>query len=706
MKNTKDFEITLGDRPLKVKVNVAEQAGGSCLVQYGETSVLGASTMSSRKLDTDFFPLTVEYQEKFYAAGKILGSRFTRREGNPTVKEILSGRVVDRSIRPLFPTDLRQDTQVILYCLTWDEQNSPTPIAALSASLSLGVSDIPWNGPIACVQIGRINGELILNPTYEQKDKGDLNIIFSAAEINNEVVINMIEVMAEEVGEEAINQAVAFAKPYLKQLIDFQKEIIAACGKAKQEFESLYPNSELEKEIKNFLGTTLEEAIAEKDDDARELKINQVKEALLADLAVTHPDGSYKKYIATFFEEEINKLVHELATKKKQRIDGRGFEEIRPLSASIDLLPRVHASALFTRGMTHALSILTLGAPGDQQILEGIDFIGKKRYLHHYNFPPYSSGEVKQMRGQGRRELGHGMLAENALRPVIPEFTEFPYTIRVVTEILSSNGSTSMASTCGSTLALMAGGVPLKRPVAGISIGLMTDLSGGKDYELLTDIKGAEDHYGDMDFKVAGTEQGITAIQLDVKIGGLTEEMISRTLEKAKTARFQILEVIKGAITEPRKEVSQYAPVISHFTINPEKIGELIGPKGKTINEIIDRYGVNIDIEDSGDVYVSGKDRDSVAQAQKIAYAIVKEFKIGEIIEDAKIVRIAEYGAFAEISPTGVWGLIHISQLANKRVAKTEDIVKIGDVVRVKVIGVDDQGKVSLSLKDAQNSAQ
>lgn len=310
------------------------------------------------------------------------------------------------------------------------------------------------------------------------------------------------------------------------------------------------------------------------------------------------------------------------------------------------------------------------------------------------------------MRGQGRRELGHGMLAENALRPVIPEFTDFPYTIRVVTEILSSNGSTSMASTCGSTLALMAGGVPLKRPVAGISIGLMTDLSGGKDYQLLTDIKGAEDHYGDMDFKVAGTEQGITAIQLDVKIDGLTADMISKTLEKAKTARFQILDVIKGAIAEPRKEVSQYAPVISHFTINPEKIGELIGPKGKTINQIIDKYGVNIDIEDDGNVYVSGKDRDSVNQAQKIAYAIVKEFQIGEIIEDAKIAKIAEYGAFAEISPTGTWGLIHISQLANKRVAKTEDVVKMGDVVRVKVIGIDDQGKISLSLKDAQNSAQ
>ncbi len=694
----KTYKLELAGRELKIEFNdFAEQAAGSCFVQYGDTLVLSTAAMSKmEKLNQDFFPLTVEYEEKFYAAGKIRGSRFFRRESKPTDEAICNARLIDRTIRPLFPQELTREVQVVATVLSWDNQNEPDVLGILAASMALSCSNIPWQGPTSAVRIGIDGDNFILNPTYEQRGKGKVDVVFTVTEKNNELLINMIEGGFDEINEETIAKAFQFAKPFLQKLIDFQKDIIKEIGEEKISLPISPIDLDLKTKLRNFIGEKLEKAIFQKE------KSNRIDdlEALKADLFefVKQENPEKASFIGKFFDEEINILIHEKAIKEEKRADGRKMDEIRELSCSAGLLPRTHGSGLFRRGQTHALSILTLGSPSDQQLLEGMEIVGKKRFMLHYNFPPYSTGETKPMRGPGRREIGHGMLAEKALLPLIPNHEEFPYTIRVVTEILSSNGSTSMASVSSSSLALMDAGVPIKTAATGISLGLMSDDKG--NYKILTDIQGPEDHHGDMDFKIAGTKNGITAIQMDVKISGITENIFKETLERGKKARTQILGVISGTLKAPRPELSPFAPRILTIQINPEKIREVIGPGGKIINEIIDQCGVQIDIEDSGKVFIMAEKEEAAKKAVEWIQNITREVKVGEIFQ-GKIKRILDFGAFAEILP-GQDGLIHISQLASHRVEKVEDIVNIGDIVPVKVISIDDQGRINLSLKDAK----
>lgn len=694
----KIYKLDLAGRELKIEFNdFAEQAAGSCFVQYGDTLVLSTAAMSKmEKLNQDFFPLTVEYEEKFYAAGKIRGSRFFRRESKPTDEAICNARLIDRTIRPLFPQELTREVQVVATVLSWDNQNEPDVLGILAASMALSCSNIPWQGPTSAVRIGIDGDNFILNPTYEQRGKGKVDVVFTVTEKNTELLINMIEGGFDEINEETIAKAFQFAKPFLQKLIDFQKDIIKEIGEEKISLPISPIDLDLKTKLRNFIGEKLEKAIFQKE------KSNRIDdlEALKADLFefVKQENPEKASFVRKFFDEEINILIHEKAIKEEKRADGRKMDEIRELSCSAGLLPRTHGSGLFRRGQTHALSILTLGSPSDQQLLEGMEIVGKKRFMLHYNFPPYSTGETKPMRGPGRREIGHGMLAEKALLPLIPNHEEFPYTIRVVTEILSSNGSTSMASVSSASLALMDAGVPIKTAATGISLGLMSDDKG--NYKILTDIQGPEDHHGDMDFKIAGTKNGITAIQMDVKISGITESIFKETLERGKKARTQILDVISGTLKAPRPELSPFAPRILTIQINPEKIREVIGPGGKIINEIIDQCGVQIDIEDSGKVFIMAEKEEAAKKAVEWIQNITREVKVGEIFQ-GKIKRILDFGAFAEILP-GQDGLIHISQLADHRVEKVEDIVNIGDIVPVKVISIDDQGRINLSLKDAK----
>ena len=528
------FQIEIAGRNLEVGIrNLAEQANGDVLVRYGDTLVLATCVMSKYELEKDFFPLTVEYEERFYAAGKIRGPRYTRRESRPPDQAICNARLIDRAIRPRFPKSLKNEVQVVVTVLSWDGQNDPDILGLMASSLALAISDIPWSGPLAAVRIGRVNDEFILNPTYEQREKSDLDLTIAGVEKNREILINMIEAEAEEVLEEIILKATEFAKPYLKKLIDFQNQIIKKTGKEKILIEAPLRDLELEKEIREFLGKRLETALYQKDKADRMAEVNNLKEELSYFIEGKYPGKGKTKYALDFFEKEIERLVQENIIKREVRPDGRKLDELRKIHCEAGLLPRTHGSGLFCRGQTKALSILTLGAPGDQQLLEGIEVIGKtKRFMHHYNFPPYSTGEIKMMRGPGRRDIGHGMLVEKALLPLIPSFEEFPYTIRVVSEILSSNGSTSMASVSSSSLALMDAGVPIKTPGAGIAVGLMQDQKG--NYKVLTDIQGPEDHYGDMDLKIAGTKKGVTAIQMDVKIEGITEKILKDALNQGK----------------------------------------------------------------------------------------------------------------------------------------------------------------------------
>jgi polyribonucleotide nucleotidyltransferase len=692
------FKLELAGRELKIEFNdFAEQASGSCFVQYGDTLVLSTAVMSKiEKLSQDFFPLTVEYEERFYAAGKIRGSRFFKRESKPTDEAICNARLIDRTIRPLFPQELTREVQVVTTVLSWDNQNEPDVLGILAASLALSVSNIPWQGPTSAVRVGIENDNFILNPTYEQRVKGTVDVVFTATEKNNELLINMIEGGFEEIGEDAVAKAFQFAKPFLKKLIDLQKDIIKEMGEPKISLPEPAIDSELEIKLRNFLGEKLEKALFQKEKSERVDDLEMLRADLLKFVERENPEKA--PFVHKFFDEEINILIHKKAIDQEQRADGRKIDELREISCQAGLLPRTHGSSLFRRGQTHALSILTLGSPGDQQLLEGMEIVGKKRFMHHYNFPPYSSGETKPMRGPGRREIGHGMLAEKALLPLIPNHEEFPYTIRVVTEILSSNGSTSMAAVSASCLALMDAGVPIKTAATGISLGLMSDGKG--NYKILTDIQGPEDHYGDMDFKIAGTKNGITAIQMDVKISGITETIFKEALEQGKKARTQILETMGKTLSAPRPELSPFAPRILTLQINPEKIREVIGPGGKIINEIIDECGVQIDIEDSGIIFIMGEKEEAAKKALEWIQNITREVKVDEIFQ-GKIKRIMAFGAFAEILP-GQEGLIHISQLAPWRVEKVEDIVKIGDIVPVKVISIDEQGRINLSLKEAK----
>lgn len=720
-----EFKLKIEGHELIVEFqNLAERANGSCLLRHGDTLVLATVVMSEYDAKgLGFFPLTVEYEERYYAAGKIKGPRYIKRESRPSDEAICNARMIDRTIRPLFPKNLNREVQVVNTILSWDGQNDPDLLGLMASSLALTTSVIPWSGPVAAIRVGRIDDKFILNPTYEERGKSQMDLIFAGVQENDELLINMVEGGFEELEESLVVEALKFAQPHLKKLVDFQKEISKKISKEKIVLPTPASDLELEKEVKEFLAGKLEAAFYQKDGLEQTARVNALKEELICFIEEKCPDGSAQNLtsplslrVSSIFEEEIDKLIHQKIIKEGKRPDGRKLDELRQLHCQAGLLPRTHGSGLFCRGQTKALSILTLGAPGDQQLLEGMEIVGKKRFMHHYNFPPYSVGEVKPMRGPGRRDIGHGMLAEKTLLPLIPSIEDFPYTIRVVSEILSSNGSTSMASVSSSSLALMDAGVPIKRPAAGIALGLMVEedcsspastkalATSEKKYKILTDIQGPEDHHGDMDFKIAGTEKGITAIQMDVKIRGITEKIIKETLEKGKEARIQILKEITKVLANPRTELSPFAPRILTLQINPEKIREVIGPGGRVIHEIMGECQVLIDVEETGKIFVTAEKKEAAEKAVAWIKNITREVKIGEVFQ-GKIKRILDFGAFAEILP-GQEGLIHISQLAPFRVNKVEDIVKIGDVVPVKVISIDEQGRINLSLKEAKSPAR
>lgn len=687
------FKMELGGRELSVETgNLAEKTNGYALVRYGDTVVLATAVMADKKMEQDFFPLTVEYEERFYAAGKILGSRFMRRESRPSDEAILTARAIDRTIRPLFPKNLRKEVQVVVTCLSWDGQNDPDVIGLLAASVALGISDIPWQGPLTAIRVGQIDTDFILNPTYEEREKIKMDFLFSGPSAD---IINMIELEGGQIEEKVILDAWQFARPSAEKLLEFQKEIVAKVGKKKIEIEEPVKDLALETEIREFIGNRLEESLYPKDGKASDH--SALREETIYYIEGKYPGMGKASYVKKFLEEEVNELIHKNIVRKDKRPDGRKIDEVRGLDMIVGLLPRTHGSGLFMRGQTKALSILTLGAPADVRLLEGMEIRGKKRFMHHYNFPPYSSGEVKPMRGPGRREIGHGMLAEKALFHLVPNFDEFPYTMRVVTEILSSNGSSSMASVSAASLALMDAGVPIKEPAAGIAIGLMRD---GKDYKVVADIQGPEDHHGDMDFKIAGTKNGVTAIQMDVKIDGIDEKIFKEALELAKKSRLHILGKMADVLAAPRQNLSPWAPRILSLQIKPEKIREVIGPGGKVINEIIEKCEVSIDIEDSGKVFITAEKEEAANKALEWVSNIVREVKVGEVFQ-GKVKRIMNFGAFVEILP-GQEGMVHISQLAPYRVGKVEDIVKIGDIVPVKVIEIDDLGRINLSMKEVR----
>ena len=694
------FEVKVGDKTITIKTtNWTEQASGSCLVQCGETEVLVTAVVSPfTREGQDFFPLTVEYEEKFYAAGKIYGSRFMKRESRPTDEAVLTSRMIDRAIRPLFPKDFKKDVQVIITCLSWDGENDTDILGLIGASFALSISNIPWSGPLGAIRVTRNNGKWVFNSSYADRKEADMDLTLAAIAKDGDILVNMIEMGAKEVQEKDVLEAYESAKKELKKIIDFQVEAAKKIGKTKDIFEPAV-ELEIENEIKDFLGDKLEKAIDNAPAGEKNLGATEIlKQELIKYLQEKHPGEGKEKQVLAFFEKEIERLIIKNIIEKDKRPDGRKSTEIRALSCEVGVLPRTHGSAVFFRGLTRVLSILTLGGPGDQQILEGMEIVGKKRFLHHYNFPPFSSGETAPMRGPKRREIGHGALVEKALLPVIPEPAVFPYTIRIVSEVVSSNGSTSQASVCASTIALMDAGVPIKAPVAGISIGLAKDEQTGK-YKVLTDIQGPEDHYGDMDFKVAGTRDGITAIQMDIKIDGIDKKIMEEALSRAKDARFKILDIIKKEIPEPRKSLSPHAPKISIIQINPEKIGAVVGPKGAVINKLIEEFGVTIDIEDTGLVFITGQDEKMVQGAADRIKGMTDEVEVGKIYQGT-VRKIMDFGAFVDIAG-GQSGLVHISKFVPQKIDRVSDIVKEGETIPVKVTGIDELGRINLSAIDA-----
>lgn len=681
------FKLDLGGKELKLEMGqLAQQANGSVVATYGGTTVLATCVMGRQAKEIDYMPLMVNYEEKLYAAGKIKGSRFIKREGRASDEAILTGRAIDRCLRPLFDKRIRNDIQVVLTVLSFDKENDPDIPALIAASTALLISSIPWDGPVAGVRIGHVDGQMVLNPSYEQREKGDLDLIVTGKDGK----INMFEVGAKEVSEEIVLSAIEFAQEYISQLNDFQKKIQKEIGVEKTVLELKEPSKELVAKTKKFLEGKLEKALFVADRVGRQEAINKLSDELTADL-----EDEEKKQAEDILDEEINLAVHQNALEKNKRPDGRKLDEVREITCNIALLSQTHGSGLFQRGATQALSIVTLGGPRDEQIIDGMEADEKRRFFHHYNFPPFSVGEAGPMRGPGRREIGHGALAERALMPLIPSKDNFPYTIRVVSEIMSSNGSSSMASVSGSSLALMDAGVPMKEAATGIAMGLM--IKDEKNYKVITDIQGEEDHHGDMDCKVAGTKNGITACQMDIKVSGVTIEMIKDALQDAKKARLGILETMNKAIGTHRPDLSPMAPRVLILQINPEKIGTVIGQGGKVINEIIDKTGAKIDIEDDGTVYIISTDKDSGEKALDWVKGLVREAKPGEVFQ-GKVVKILDFGAFVEILP-GQDGLVHISEMSSTRVEKVEDVVKLGQVVKVKVKGIDDKRRINLTMK-------
>ena len=697
----KSFSMELAGRTLTVDVGrVAAQANGAAFMHYGDTVVLSTATASDKPREgIDFFPLSVEFEEKLYAVGKIPGG-FNRREGKASENATLTARVIDRPMRPLFPKDYRNDVTLNNLVMSVDPECSPELTAMLGSAIAVSISDIPFDGPIAATQMGLIDGELIFNPTANQKQVSDLAL--TVASTRDKVI--MIEAGANEVPEDKMIEAIFAAHSLNQEIIKFIDTIVAECGKPKHTYESCEIPSELWDDMTVAVtGEEMEEAVFTDVKQVREENIKKLTEKLEERYAEEHPD--WLPLIGEALYKYQKKTVRKMILKDHKRPDGRAITQIRPLAAEIDLLPRVHGSGMFTRGQTQILNACTLAPLSERQKLDGLDENEtSKRYMHHYNFPSYSVGETKPSRGPGRREIGHGALAERALLPVLPSEEEFPYAIRTVSETLESNGSTSQASVCASSLSLMAAGVPIKSAVAGISCGLVTGDS-DDDYLVLTDIQGLEDFFGDMDFKVAGTHKGITAIQMDIKIHGLTRPIIEEAIARTREARLYILdEVMKPVIAEPRPEVGKYAPKITQIQIDPTKIGDVVGKQGKVINRIIDETGVKIDIEDDGSVSVCGTDKEMIGRAITIINRIVNDVEPGEIIT-GRVVRIMNFGAFVELAPNKD-GLVHISKLAQKRVGKVEDVVNIGDEVTVKVLEIDRMGRINLSMKDVPQDAK
>ncbi len=686
------FETELAGRPLKVEVGkMAQLAAGSCLVRYGETEVLCSVTMADKPREgVDFFPMSVDFEEKLYSVGKIPGS-FQRREGKASEKATLASRVIDRPIRPLFPKDMRNDVGIVATVMSVDPDCSPEITAMIGVSIALSISQIPWDGPVSSVSLGLVDGEFVINPTVEQREKTQMTVtVASTADL-----VAMIEAGANEISDEVMFDGIMYAHSVNQQVVEFIKSIQAEVGKPKVDFPSNDPSEELFEAIKTFAIDDVKFALDTDDKRIRDERLLPIYEKVHAEFDEKFPEEAEKIDDCMYKLQKF--IVRRWLLDENKRVDGRGINDMRPLNAQVDLLSRVHGSGMFTRGQTQVLTVATLGSARDAQLLDGIDEEESKRYIHHYNFPSYSVGETKPSRGPGRREIGHGALAERALVPVIPSMEEFPYTIRLVSEVLSSNGSTSQASVCGSTLALMAAGVPIKAPVAGISCGLITE---GDRFMTMVDIQGLEDFFGDMDFKVAGTKNGITAIQMDLKVHGLTPEIIKEALQKTHDARNHIIDnVMLPCIAEPRAELSKYAPKLLSTKIDVEKIGDVIGKQGKVIQKICAECNCKVDVEEDGSIFVTAQDIEDARRALDIIETIAKDPEVGAIYKGV-VTRLMSFGAFVEIAP-GKEGMVHISQLDVKRTEKVEDVVNVGDEIIVKVLPVDDQGRLNLSRRDA-----
>ena len=704
----KTFEMDFYGRKLIVENGeVAKQADGAVLVRYGDTVVLSTVVVSKEaRLLSDFFPLMVLYQEKLYSVGKIPGG-FIKREGRPSEAATLAARMVDRPMRPLFPDDFRNEVQIVNTILSVDPDNSPELAALLGSSIATSISKVPFNGPVAGVKVGRVNGKFVINPTTEQAEVSDIDLTVAGTS----EAINMVESSAKEVKEEDMLEALMFGHEAVKKLVEFENKIVKEIGTEKMEYEKLEISDELKEEVTNLIKDDIDKALRIKDKLEKYNKLDEIKENLVSKYEKENEDmhleelEHLKAKLVIIYNEVEYELFRQIVVKEHTRADGRAMDEIRPLSASVDFLPRTHGSALFTRGQTQSLSVTTLGALGEHQILDGLGLEDSKRFMLHYNFPQFSVGETGRYGAPGRREIGHGALGEKALLQVIPSEEEFPYTIRVVSEILESNGSSSQASICAGCMSLMAAGVPIKAPVAGIAMGLITH---GNDYTILTDIQGMEDHLGDMDFKVAGTKDGVCALQMDIKIKGITKDILKEALEQAKKARLQVLDVMRDAIKEPRKEVSKYAPKVMTFMINPDKIKDVIGKGGDMITKIIlesshvnsvnDINAVKVDLEDDGRVVIYHTDKDIIDETARRIKDIVREVEPDKIYT-AKVVKVEDFGCFVELWP-GCEGLVHVSQLDVKRVDKPSDMVKVGDEILVKSLGYDKKGRLNLSRKE------
>ena len=689
------FETNFAGKKLIVETGqVAKQANGAAVIRYGDSTVITAAVMSKKMSTGDFFPLQVNYEEKMYAAGKFPGG-FNKREGRPSTDTTLTARLIDRPIRPMFAEGFRNEIQVINTVLSYDQDASAPMAAMFGSSLALSISDIPFNGPIAGVQVAYLDGDFVINPSAQQKEDSSLELTVAGTK----EAINMVESGAKELSEEIMLEALLKGHQAIQELIAFQEEIVAAVGKEKAEVELLQVVPELEVEILASYNSDLQKAVQVEEKLAREEATQAVKDQVLAVYEERYADDDdldrILRDVAEILEEMEHAEVRRLITEDKVRPDGRKVDEIRPLEAEVDFLPQVHGSGLFTRGQTQALSVLTLAPMSESKIVDGLDPEYRKRFMHHYNFPQYSVGETGRYGAPGRREIGHGALGERALAQVLPSFEDFPYAIRLVAEVLESNGSSSQASICAGTLALMAGGVPIKAPVAGIAMGLISD---GSNYTILTDIQGLEDHFGDMDFKVAGTRQGITALQMDIKISGITPEILQEALAQAKKARFEILDLIEATIPAPRPELAPTAPKIDTIKIAVDKIKVVIGKSGETIDKIIEETGVKIDIDEDGNVQIYSPDQDAIDRAKEIIANLVREAKVGEIYQEAEVVRIESFGAFVNLFDK-TDALVHISELAWERTNRVEDVVKLGDKVTVKVLKIDDKGRVNASIK-------